>query len=190
MKLIIIDGCDASGKDTHALKLKEMFKKEDKNVKIRSHPENDNIFGKMAKKALLKNGAVNKVTASVFYALDVIRSLKKYYKDDGIDVLIMVRYLMGTAYLPRPLSKISYKVFKTVLPTSDYMFFLDVEPEEAVQRLKNRQDTEMFENFNDICEVREKVFSIIDDDWHIIDTGVRIDETTQAIRKILKNKNK
>ncbi len=186
MKLIIIDGCDASGKDTHALKLKEMFDNEDKIVEIRSHPEGDNFFGKIAKKALLKDGMVNKLKASVFYALDVFRSLNIYYDHEEIDVLIIVRYLMGTAYLPKPFSKISYKIFKKVLPTSEYMFFLDVNPEDAVERLNKRQKREIFENFEDICRVRNKIFSIIDGKWHIIDTGRPIHETAQEIKQILR----
>ncbi|MGM0404611.1 MAG: thymidylate kinase [Thermoplasmatota archaeon] len=186
MKLIIIDGCDASGKDTHALKLKEMFDNEDKIVKIRSHPEEDNIFGKIAKNALLKDGMVNKLKASVFYTLDVLRSLNKYYDPEEIDVLIMVRYLMGTAYLPKPFSKISYKIFKKILPTSDYMFFLDVDPEDAMERLNKRQNRETFENFKDLCRVRNKVFSIIDGEWHIIDSSRPIYETALEIKEILR----
>jgi len=185
MKLIIIDGCDASGKDTHALKLKEMFDNEDKIVEIRSHPEEDNLFGKIAKKALLQDGVVNRLKASVFYALDVLRSLKNYYDEDEVDVLILVRYLMGTAYLPDPLCVISYEVFRKILPTSDHMFFLDVNPEEALDRINEREDREMFENLRDLSRVRNKVFSIIDSEWHVIDTNKSIDETYQEIKKIL-----
>lgn len=185
MKLIIVDGCDASGKDTHAIKIKQMFEERDKRVEIRSHPEADNFFGRKAKDALLKDGVTNKFKASIFYALDVFRTLNRYYKEDDIDVLIVVRYLIGTAYLPKPLSELSYKVFKNILPTSEYMFYLDVDPEDAMERLKKRKDLEMFENIKDICKVREQVFSIIDDDWHVIDTGKTIEENTQEIKEIL-----
>ncbi len=190
MELIIIDGCDASGKDTHAYKLKDMFERMDKKVEIRSHPEGDNLFGRIAKDALLKDGsAVNKLKASIFYALDVFRSLKKYYDDDEVDVLILVRYLMGTAYLPDPLCGISYEVFRKILPTSEHMFFLDVNPEEALERLNEREDREIFENYRDISRVRNKVFSIIDSEWHVIDTNKPIDETYQNIKKILDEKS-
>ncbi len=188
MKLIIIDGCDASGKDTHALKLKEILDGKNKKVEIRSHPEDDNLFGKLAKEALLQDGIVNKLKASVFYAFDVFRSLNKYYDHKEIDVLIIVRYLMGTAYLPTPFSKISYRVFKKVLPTSDYMFFLDVNPTNAMERLNHRENREVFENFQDICKIRRKIFSLIDGEWHIVDTNRPIDETAQEIKKILENK--
>ncbi|ENO12487.1 hypothetical protein MBGDC06_00725, partial [Thermoplasmatales archaeon SCGC AB-539-C06] len=40
----------------------------------------------------------------------------------------MVRYLMGTAYLPQRLAKIAYDLFENFVPTSDYMFFLDASP--------------------------------------------------------------
>ncbi|MFO7792509.1 MAG: hypothetical protein R6W73_05950 [Candidatus Saliniplasma sp.] len=187
MKLIIIDGCDASGKDTHALKLKKMFEDKDKTVRLRSHPEDDNVFGRKAKEALLKGGVTNKFKASIFYALDVFRTLNKYYNEDDTDILIIVRYLIGTAYLPKPLSDISYKAFKNILPTSEYMFFLDVDPQEAMKRVKERQDREMFENVKDFSKVREKVFSIIDEEWHVIDTNKSVKENYQEIKKILRD---
>jgi hypothetical protein len=45
---------------------------------------------------------------------------------------------MGTAYLPFPIAKFAYKFFKTFLPTSEYMFFLDVSPDEALRRIQKK----------------------------------------------------
>jgi hypothetical protein len=41
--------------------------------------------------------------------MDVIRSVKKY--NGTADNIIMVRYLMGVAYLPLPLARILYQIF-------------------------------------------------------------------------------
>ena len=92
MRLIIIDGLDGVGKDTQAELIKERYEKKNENVVVRSHPDSDNYFGKKAKNALLGKGKIEKLKASVFYMMDVLRSIKKYYKRKDIDTLIMVRY--------------------------------------------------------------------------------------------------
>ena len=75
----------------------------------------------------------------------------------------MVRYLMGVAYLPFPVAKILYKFFSMILPTSDYMFFFDVEPDELLKRLLKRNEHEMFENLNDLIKVRGKALKLAEE---------------------------
>lgn len=184
MKLIIIDGLDASGKDTHAKIIKKRFESEGYNVLIRSHPEDDNYFGVKAKKALSGSNKKDKLMASLYYFLDVLRSLN-YYQKEKYDKVIIVRYLMGTAYLPFPLSAITYKIFKKILPISQYMFLLDVDPEEAFSRLEKRENKEIFENLKDLSRVREKILNLVDGDWHIIDTNKPIKDAAEEIKKLL-----
>lgn len=182
MRFIIIDGLDGSGKDTHASLIKEKYLKKGESVILRIHPEDDNIYGINAKKALLGRGKLNKIKASVFYALDVIRSVRKYYRK--ADTVIFARYLMGVAYLPFPLAKFFYKLFETVLPTSKCMFFLDVEPKEALRRLQTREDEEMFENLDDLIKVRKKALKLAAH-WHIINTEGPIEDVQREINLIL-----
>lgn len=182
MKFIVIDGLDGSGKDTHASLIKEKYLKKGENVILRIHPEDDNSYGIKAKKALLGRGKLNKLKASLYYALDVIRSVRKYY--GNADTVIFARYLMGVAYLPFPLAKFFYKLFETVLPTSKYMFFLDVEPQEALKRLQTRNEEEMFENLDDLIKVRKKALKLAAN-WHIINTEGPIEDVQREINLIL-----
>ena len=108
MRLIIIDGLDGVGKDTHAELIKKRYEEKGEKVVVRSHPATDNYFGIKTKKALLGQGKIDKIKASVFYMFDVLRSIRKYYGKKDIDTLIMVRYLVGTAYLPSKLAKFGY----------------------------------------------------------------------------------
>ena len=55
-KFIVIDGLDGSGKDTQVNLIAEAYHKKGRDVTIRSHPCNDNRFGKKSKQALLKTG--------------------------------------------------------------------------------------------------------------------------------------
>ena len=184
MRFIIIDGLDGSGKDTHANLIHERYQSKGDSVILRTHPSNDNFYGLKAKNALLRQGKINHIMASVYYALDVIRSVRIYH--NKADTVIMVRYLMGVAYLPFPIGRILYNFFSLVLPTSKYMFFLDVEPDELLKRLLKRNEHEMFENLNDLIKVRGKALQLANG-WHIINTGNSIQEAQFEINKVLDN---
>jgi dTMP kinase len=182
MRFIVIDGLDGSGKSTHARMIYDKYQEKGEKVILREHPSNDNSYGLEAKKALLGRGKVNKIKAALYYALDVIRSVRLYKEEDK--TLIMVRYLMGVTYLPLPLAQLLYRIFTTVLPTSDYMFFLDLEPEEALRRLQEREDEEMFENLEDLTQVRDKALKLVAR-WHIISTEGSIEDVQRSIDQIL-----
>jgi dTMP kinase len=60
VRLIIVDGLDGVGKDTHARLIRDRYKKKGELVVVRSHPESDNFYGRTAKKALLGEGKINR----------------------------------------------------------------------------------------------------------------------------------
>jgi dTMP kinase len=184
MRLIIVDGLDGVGKDTHAQLIRQRYEKKGESVVVRSHPESDNFFGRSAKKALLGSGKINRLKASVFYAFDVLRSLRLYYHNSKVDTLIIVRYLMGTAYLPRRLAGFAYTLFEKFVPTSQYMFFLDATPEHLVDRVKARNETEMFETYDEFLKVRAKALDLVKG-WHIVSTDRPVGATFDEISKIL-----
>ena len=153
---------------------------------VRSHPTSDNFFGKKAKKALLGHNKINKIQASIFYMFDVLRSIKKYYSRKDIDVLIMVRYLIGTAYLPEKLFKIGYRFFENFVPLSKFIFFLDASPKEMLKRVNQRSEKEIFENLDELDKVRKKALILVKN-WNIIDTSGSIEKTFKKIEKVLDN---
>ena len=187
MRFIVVDGLDGSGKDTQAKLIAEKYLANGESVIIRSHPSEDNPYGIMAKKALLGQGKLDHIMASVYYALDVIRSVRVY--KESADNIIMVRYLMGVAYLPMPLASLLYKFFITVLPTSEYMFFLDVEPSVLMERLSLRSEKEMFENPKDLTKVRKKALRLTQG-WHIIENGQSLEDSQKKIVEILDDLDK
>jgi dTMP kinase len=189
MRLIIIDGLDGVGKDTQARLIKNRYEKSGDKVKIRSHPESDNYFGRQAKKALLGKGKLNKLKASVFYMMDVLFSIRRYYQKNGYNTLIMVRYLVGTAYLPERFAKIAYRFFVNFVPTSDYMFFLDAPPEILLNRVKNRKEKEMFENLEEFENVRKKALYLVRN-WNIINISGSINDSFSKIENILNKLDK
>ncbi len=182
MRFIVIDGLDAAGKDTHARLIKEKYEEKGEEVIIRSHPSRDNPFGGKAGKALLGEGNISRTQASLFFSLDVFNSILNYY--GKFDTVIFVRYLCGVAYLPEPMMNGLYELFSSILPTSNYMFFLDVDPADAIKRIEERKDEQMFENRKDLEDIRERALSLVDD-WHVIDTSQPIERAQRDIEQIL-----
>lgn len=183
MKFIVIDGLDGSGKDTQVSLLADMYKKEGKNVVVRSHPSKDNCFGRKSKEALLKTGKLNHIKATVFFGLDVIRSvIKYYYGSNDIDVLIFSRYIMAVVYLPNVINIIIYKIVAFILPTPKSMFFLDVSPEESLKRIHSRsEDLEMFESYDELQKARDKSKKV-SKDWWVIPADSSINEISNKIK--------
>jgi len=96
----------------------------------------------------------------------------------------MVRYLMGTAYLPKKLVTPAYRFFENFVPTSEYMFFLDAPSEELLKRVNKRDHTEIFETYEALENVRNKAL-MLTGKWVVIDTSDSIDQTFDNILAIL-----
>ena len=77
-KFIAFDGLDGCGKDTQVRLLAEMYQKQGRDVTVRSHPCNDNKFGRKSKQALLKKGKINHLKATLYFGLDALRSVQMY----------------------------------------------------------------------------------------------------------------
>lgn len=180
---VVIDGLDASGKSTQALKLHNFLVNKRKTVLLRVHPSTDNLFGMKTKQFLYMRGKNAHFAAAFFYMLDVIRSIL-LYSWRKYDYVIFVRYLMGTAYLPPPLHKIAYHFFAFIVPTSNYMFFLDVNPEEAYERIrKERKKLEMFEDLEELEKVRIRALSLaLIGEWMIVNANKPINEIEREIK--------
>ncbi|MDO5814527.1 MAG: thymidylate kinase [Methanobrevibacter sp.] len=180
-KFIVIDGLDGSGKDTQVNMLAEAYEKRGRSVTIRSHPCNDNRFGRKSKQALLKTGKINHIKATIYFGLDAIRSVVKYTHDDNVDVLIFSRYILAVMYLPNGINTIVYKIVAFILPTSDCMFFLDITPEESLRRIGSRnEETEMFENIDALRDNRQKSQKFTYN-WNVVSADETPEEISEKI---------
>lgn len=186
MVFIVIDGLDASGKSTQAFRLYKFLQSHGKSILLRIHPSSDNPFGVKARQFLYSRGKSAHFAAAFFYMLDVIRSIL-LYSWRKYDYIIFVRYLMGTAYLPKPLHRIAYSFFAFTVPTSQFMFFLDVKPEEAYKRIQQtRRRLEMFESLEELEEVRLKALGLaLMGEWTIVDANKPMDVVEGEVREKL-----
>ncbi len=188
MTLVIIDGLDGCGKSTQASLLLQSLRKVNKTAILRVHPEIDNWYGLQARRYLYSQGKSAHFASALFYMVDVIRSILLYLWR-RTDYVIFVRYLMGTAYLPSPIDTVAYNFFAALVPKSNNMFFLDVNPQEAASRIaKNRRQTEMFESLNALRKIRTKALALTRfNKWIIIDSNNSIAKTASEINMSLFN---
>jgi dTMP kinase len=185
--LVVIDGLDASGKSTQGMSLYLRIRAQGKSACLRIHPSEDNFFGAKTKEFLYLEGKKAHFASALFYMLDVVRSIL-LYSWRRYDYVIFVRYLMGTAYLPSPLHRIGYQFFALTVPTSEYMFFLDVDPEEAYRRIKRtRSATEMFESLESLRLIRSKALCLVSPGrWRILDGNKPVKSIENEIMTILR----
>ena len=94
---------------------------------------------------------------------------------------------MGTAYLPAPLHKIAYHFFTSVVPKSELMLFLDVNPDEAASRItRHRSEKEMFEDIDALSKVRTKALELAHSGkWIIVNSNRSVIEVAATIKKIV-----
>jgi len=78
MVFVVIDGLDGSGKSTQARLICRRIAEKGKTYVLRAHPSSDNFFGRLGRGYLLLDGKRARFAASLFYLLDVARSLLLY----------------------------------------------------------------------------------------------------------------
>lgn len=172
MRWMVVDGIDGSGKNTFAQWIAERYRSEGHDVLVRSHPS-DRLSGRIARRSLQSSGPLMRLVASTFFIVDVLASvnwLKRQRRGD--QVIIFVRYLMGTAYLPEGLMQKGYDFFAKVLPVPRGLLLVDIEPQVALQRIQGRVDTkEMFEDLENLEKARRKVMLLSRNGWDVIDNS-------------------
>ncbi|HIH00841.1 TPA: thymidylate kinase [Thermoplasmata archaeon] len=167
-RLIVVDGLDGCGKDTHAQRILGELASTGRRATMMKHPS-QRFTGRLSKRALLKSGPVAAVFAAAFHTADVLVSVRAFRSHQEGD-FVFVRYLLGTAYLPRVLAPSAYLFFRKLLPFPDLALFIDIEPSVALERIERRdQSREMFETREKLVKARDMARSLTKDEWVTID---------------------
>lgn len=170
-KLYVIDGTDASGKQTQFEKLQQRLKKENIDFRTVSFPNYNSPSSSLVKMYLSgefgENAKdVSPYIASTFYAADRYATyktkLEDYYNNGGI--ILADRYT--TANMVHQAGKIKdkqerekflnwlwdfeFNLYKLPVPTK--VFFLNMPPEYAFELMKNRENKFTHEAQKDIHE--------------------------------------
>lgn len=188
MRFVVVDGLDGCGKDTHAARMRALLEAEGQKVTIISHPSRRRL-GRLSKRALEGSGPGAQLFATLFYTADVLASVRWLRKKaDG--TVIFVRYLMGTAYMPRRLARPAYRFFRNLLPFPDLALFIDIDPEVAVRRIAARgQRPEMFETAYRLASVRSVAKGLVGKDWVTVDNSEDGEAPFREVERILRERS-
>lgn len=188
LAFIVIDGLDGCGKDTHASRIKTLLESEGKTVTIISHPSG-RLFGRVSKRFLQESGPLARLFTTLFFTADVLVSVRGL-KRANHRTTILVRYLLGTAYLPRVLAPMGYDVLRKVLPFPDIAIFIDIEPEVALKRIAGRGHArEMFETPEKLASVRMIAKSLVAKEWVTIDNSEEGEGPFKELEKVLRERS-
>ena len=188
MRLIVVDGLDGCGKDTHAENIRRLLAAQGEKVSIISHPSK-RFFGRLSKRSLELTGPGARVSATVFFTVDVLTSVR-WFKRQTSGTVIFVRYLLGTAYLPRSLAPMGYAFFRRLLPSPEIAFFIDIEPDVAARRIAKRgHKPEMFESRQKLAEIRGVARSLASADWVTVDNSEDGERPFRDVEKVLRERS-
>lgn len=115
-----------------------------------------------------------------------VKMLKRQSQKSNV---VFVRYLLGTAYLPRSLAPYGYSLFRKLLPFPSLAFFIDIEPEVAIRRIAARgHKPEMFETKRKIEEVRAIAKELTSKEWIAIDNSEDGEAPFLELERILRDR--
>ena len=187
MRLIVVDGLDGCGKDTHAQNIKRILEPKGEKVTIVSHPSK-RWLGRISKRALEGSGMAARLFATVFFTADVLMSVR-WYKKQRSGTVIFVRYLLGAAYLPERFAAAGYKFFRKLLPFPELAFFIDIRPEVARRRILARgHRPEMFETMDKLAKVRKVAKRLVESEWITIDNSEDGERPFKMVESILNDR--
>lgn len=188
MRFIVVDGFDGSGKDTHAQRMRVLLESEGQKVTVISHPSQRRL-GRLSKKALQGSGPVSRLSATLFYTADVLVSVR-WLNTKGDGTVIFVRYLLGSAYMPRRLAGTAYAFFRGLLPFPDLALFIDIDPEVATRRIAARgHKPEMFETAHKLASVRSVAKGLALKEWVIVDNSEDGEAPFREVERILRERS-
>lgn len=188
MRWIVIDGIDGSGKSTYARWIREHYEARGEKVLVRIHPS-DRFLGALTRKTLQGRGKMLRLVASVFFILDVLSSLRFLRGDrTRYDIVIYVRYLMATAYLPERYIHLGYDFFAKLLPVPERLLLVDIDPAVAYRRIEQRSEAkEMFEDIESLRRIRQKVLKLAGRGWTVIENNEDFVDAPPKLTEIMED---
>lgn len=179
-KVIVIEGIDGSGKDTAIESLVKYFKT--KNLKVSVLKSlSGKILGPVIREKLQDPNTNKKQLTSMFIAelFEVEEVLKN--KLETYDYVICNRWIYSTmAYNSNSLAEMNaIMVLSATEVQPDYIFYLDIPVDVAIDRISVRNKKEIFENKDKLEQVRDN-YEIISS-LRSIKNFIRIDATQKAI---------
>jgi len=163
---VVFEGGDGSGTTTQVSLLSERIKTTKKTEIYQTFEPTDKPIGVLIRSALKNDYPVKPQTLAILFAADRYEHL---YGNDGIlertsrgELVISDRYAMSSlVYQGIDCGDELPVLLNSEYPIPEITFFLDIDPETALSRMKDRSTLEIFEYREFQEKVREKYKSLI-----------------------------
>jgi dTMP kinase len=163
---IVFEGGDGSGTSTQLSILSDRFKNLKKPVFFPTFEPTDGQIGKLIRTALKKEIFLKPETFAMLFAADRNEHL---YGSDGIlthinrgELVVSDRYVLSSlVYQGIECGDIFPSLLNSNFPAPELTFFLDIDPEIALKRMKERDSFELYEYQEFQEKVRQKYKSLL-----------------------------
>lgn len=195
--LIVFEGLDGAGKTTQIKLLKEWFLKKDKKVHTTKQPTD------FYREDIRVRNYLDKGIVPNMYSIALLSAADRTYQNEveikpilekGINI-ITDRYIYSSLafFKARGIEYEEINIINRDIEKTDVVIFLDVKPEKALERVKNRDGENIkFEEKNDFTfvEVRQNFLEVLPKDTLIIDSAIGIEEVHKKIVKYIEKMEK
>jgi len=162
-----LEGGDGSGTTTQMSMLTERLKNSQKPIFFPTFEPTDREIGKMLRAVLKKEITVLPRTLAMLFAADRNEHL---YGPDGIlhrakkgELVVSDRYVLSSlVYQGIECGDELPKALNSPFPAPEITIFLDIKPEIALERMKNRDTVEIYEYLDFQKKVYEKYLSVLE----------------------------
>jgi dTMP kinase len=162
----VFEGGDGSGTTTQLSMLSERLKKKGSPCFFSTFEPTNGQTGKIIRAALTKEAPLTPQTLAFLFAADRNEHI---YGLDGVlehanrgELVISDRYVLSSlVYQGIECGDELPSSLNSRFPAPETLIFLDLEPEIALERMKNRSSLEIYEYFDFQVKVREKYKSLL-----------------------------
>ncbi|OGH17263.1 MAG: dTMP kinase [Candidatus Levybacteria bacterium RIFCSPHIGHO2_02_FULL_40_18] len=200
-KFIVLEGIDAAGKTTHSFELVDKLKREGHKTVYTKEPT-DGEIGRLIRQVLVENIKVPPVALQYLFCADRAVHQEKIisYLKKGHTVISDRYFWSAVAYGIADLSGVMdyYLTVYSVLSfynqfiSPDFTFFLDVEVDEAVRRIKkSHEHREIYDDRDKIIKIKdsyEKLINMFPEEFIVINANKPIDAVSKELLEQMRRK--
>ncbi|MDW8033890.1 MAG: dTMP kinase [Nitrososphaerota archaeon] len=193
---IVFEGINGSGKTKHVHAFISELRRRGKKVKLYEYPDKAGIFGRPIKTFLNKDVEISPESQFLLFLADIMKDQDSIKRDIEKGYWVVAdRYVLTTVAFQR----INYNKAKELLSTlpiikPDYIVYLTISPEIAMERIKGKKRYTRFERDEEALvkanlRYKEMASEGFFSKWITIETTKPFDEVKGEIIKRIFNKH-
>lgn len=191
---VVFEGINGSGKTKHVHLLIKNLKEAGKKVKLYNYPDKKGLYSKILGKFLSMEIELDPTTQFLTFVADISKDQDKIRSDLEKGYWVVVdRYIPSAiAFQNLPIQRGKDLAMNLKLIRPDYICFLNVSPEIAVERMEGKRRYSRFERNEEILLKANLRYEELSEEnffgkWLVIDTTKSVEEVEEEIkRRILK----